>query len=58
MSNNFSPDFYVVVATINPIFFLALTLQGTFYNSLIKILMTLQKKQLKFPKRREKCLGN
>jgi hypothetical protein len=29
-------NFYIVIATINPIFFLALTIQGSFYGSLIE----------------------
>jgi hypothetical protein len=34
MNDTFNVNFYIVTATINPIFFLALTLQGSFYNSL------------------------
>jgi len=35
MTSTFNENFYIVTATVNPIFFLALTLQGTFYNSII-----------------------
>ena len=36
MNSKFNIDFYIAVATVNPIFFLALTLQGTFYNGLME----------------------
>lgn len=35
MKDTFNANFYIVTATINPIFFLALTLQGTFYGGII-----------------------
>ena len=34
MNNTFNQNFYIVTATIIPIFFLALTLQGSFYGNL------------------------
>jgi hypothetical protein len=36
VSPEFNANFYIVAATINPIFFLALTLQGSFYGGLIE----------------------
>jgi hypothetical protein len=36
MPHAFNENFYIVTATVNPLFFLALTLQGSFYESLIK----------------------
>ena len=36
MNASFNVNYYIVIATINPIFFLPLTLQGTFYGSLIQ----------------------
>lgn len=36
MNRAFNENFYIVTATINPIFFLALTLQGSFYGRLME----------------------
>jgi C4-dicarboxylate transporter len=36
MSNQFNANFLIAIATINPVFFLALTLQGPFYSSLVE----------------------
>lgn len=36
MNDTFNANFYIVTATINPIFFLALTIQGSFYGGLIE----------------------
>lgn len=36
VNDAFNANFYIVTATINPIFFLALTIQGSFYGGLIE----------------------